>query len=242
MTVEPLIDDADELSAILCRRFGQRKIFIAGHSWGSALAVLVAQRHPDRFHAVVGIGQVVNVTLAERVSYDWTLAQARAAADTRAVKKLEEIGPPPYTGDWRSKFLAQRRLLAKFGGEVHGNSTGGVLIVARSLVRATEYSWTDRANYFRGIFASLRLLMPQVLRINLAEQVPELRVPIYFLEGTYDFESPTGIAEQYYRSVRAPHKELVQFAKSAHMINAEEPEKFNSFFVDRLLPQARAHA
>jgi hypothetical protein len=34
----------------------------------------------------------------------------------------------------------------------------------------------------------------------------------------------------------------VRFEKSAHMINAEEPEKFNSFFVDRLLPQTRAHA
>ena len=191
MNVEQFISDAHELSVLLCQRFNQRKIYLVGHSWGSALGALTVERHPELYYAYVGIGQVVNMREGERISYEWTLAQAEKARDSRSVAKLRKIGAPPYSGDLRSKVVAQRGILGKYGGEVYGNPRGGLFIVLGCLLKATEYSWPDRINFFRGIFASMRLMWPQILSINLMEQAPELKVPVYFLEGRHDYEAPS---------------------------------------------------
>jgi pimeloyl-ACP methyl ester carboxylesterase len=237
MTVEQLVSDAYELSVLLCRRFNQEKIYLVGHSWGSALGALTVARHPELFHAFVGIGQVVNMREGERISYEWTLAQAEQAHDARSVAQLKAIGAPPYPDPLRPKLMVQRRILGKYGGEVHGNPRGGSLILLASLLKATEYSWPDRINVLRGIFEGMRLLWPQILSIDLLQQAPELKVPVYFLEGRHDHEAPSVLAEGYHRVLAAPRKTLVWFERSAHFVNVEEAEAFNRFFVDRLLPE-----
>ena len=237
MTVEQLVSDTHELSALLCRRFGQERIYLAGHSWGSLLGVLTVKRHPELYRAYVGIGQAVNMQEGERLSWEWTLAQAARADDARSVAKLKAIGPPPYSGDLRSSVVAQRAILARYGGEVHGNPRGGLFILLGSLLKATEYGWPDRINVFRGIFASMRLLWPQLLSIDLLLQAPELEVPVYFLEGRHDHEAPSSLAERYFQALRAPKKTLVWFERSAHFVNTEEAERFNRFFIERLLPE-----
>lgn len=80
MTVEQLLEDTLELSELLGRRFGGRRIFLAGHSWGSLLGVLAVARRPELFHAWIGVGQVAHMLEGERASYDWTLARPGAAA------------------------------------------------------------------------------------------------------------------------------------------------------------------
>jgi pimeloyl-ACP methyl ester carboxylesterase len=237
MTIEQLISDTRELTVLLCHRFAQQKIYLVGHSWGSALGALTVKRYPEWYHAFVGIGQAVNMQEGERLSYQWTLAQAEQAHDARSVARLKQIGAPPYSGDVRSKVIAQRAILARYGGEVHGNPRGGLFITLRCLLKATEYSWPDRINVFRGIFATMRLMWPQILSIDLMEQAPELKVPVYFLEGRHDQEAPSVLAEQYFQVLRAPRKTLVWFEKSAHLVNVEEAEAFNQFFIERLLPQ-----
>lgn len=235
MTVEQLIDDTHELTELLCRRFQKRAIYLVGHSWGSLLGVLAVKQRPELYRAYVGVGQAVDMRAGERLSFDWALAQAEKAHDTRSVRKLRAIGPPPYQGELRPKLMVQRRILAKYGGEVHGSRRGGMPTLVSSLLTTSEYSWPDRINVFRGVFAGMRLLWPQILTIDLVAQAPELKVPVYFLEGRYDYEAPAVLAERYIDALKAPHKALVWFERSAHFVNTEEAEAFNRFFVERLL-------
>ena len=237
MNVEQLISDAHELAVALCRRFGQPRIYLVGHSWGSALGALTVARYPELFLAYVGVGQVVDMMEGERLSYQWTLARAEEAQDTRSVAKLKAIGAPPYSGDLRSKVIAQRPILARYGGEVHGNPRGGLFVTLACLLKTSETSWPDRLNFFRGLFASMRLLWPQILSINLLEQAPELKVPVYLLEGRHDHEAPSALAERYFQVLVAPRKTLLWFEDSAHFVNTEEADAFNRFFIDRLLPE-----
>jgi pimeloyl-ACP methyl ester carboxylesterase len=234
MTVEQFIADAHELTLLLCRRFKQPRIYLVGHSWGSLLGVLTVQRHPELYRAYVGVGQVVDMREGERISYEWTVAQAEQAGDVRSLARLKAIGPPPYPGALRSKLMTQRRILGKYGGEVHGNPRGGMSTLLRGLIGSSEYSWPDRINVFRGIFANMRLMWPKIVAINLRVLAPEIRVPMYFLEGRFDCEAPAVLAEIYFQQLRSPRKELIWFERSAHFVNTEEADKFNRFFVDRL--------
>jgi pimeloyl-ACP methyl ester carboxylesterase len=113
----------------------------------------------------------------------------------------------------------------------------GVRVVG-GLLFSREYTLADRVNVFRGILGSMRLLWPELLDVDLFESVPELKVPVFFMEGRHDHESPSGIAERYFNALRAPAKELIWFDRSAHLPNAEERDLFNRIMVEKILPIA----
>lgn len=236
MHLEQFVDDVIELSQQLAARFHQPKITLVGHSWGSLISVLAVKKRPELFHAYVGIGQMSDAAEGERISWEWTLAQARAAGDEKSVRKLEAIGPPPYTGDWRPKLIAERRLLGKYGGEFHGSRSGALGVVIKNLLFSPEYTLVDRFNYFRGILGSMKLLMPELSQRNLFLEAPELEVPVYFMLGRHDFEVPSVLSAKYFEALEAPKKSLTWFEHSAHMPNTEERERFNRMLLELVLP------
>ena len=236
MTIDHFISDTYELTELLRQRFKQKKIYLVGHSWGSILGILTVQKYPDLYYAYAGIGQIANMVEGEQLSYDWTLAQAKKVNDNRAVQKLTAMGRPPYTGDLLKKMMAERRLLKKYGGEVYGNSWGATSLVLGSLISTKEYTLLDKVNFFRGAFGSVSLLWQEIMTINLMQQAPILKVPVYFMLGRYDYEVPNPLAEQYFNLLEAPIKELIWFENSAHLLNVEENDKFNGVLINHILP------
>ncbi len=96
MNVEQLVRDAEELVNLLRGRLGQEQIFLAGHSSGSVVGVLLAQRRPQLFRAYIGISQVANLQMTETFLYSFASRAAAEKGDDQARKELEEIGAPPF--------------------------------------------------------------------------------------------------------------------------------------------------
>jgi pimeloyl-ACP methyl ester carboxylesterase len=238
MTIDQFVQDTKELTLYLLRKFGKDRLVLVGHSWGTVVGALAVARYPELYSCYVGVGQTANMKEGERASYRWTLEQARQHGDRNALDTLVRMGPPPYERDWQKHTLAQRRYLGRFGGEVHGNRRGGFGLVVGSLLFSREYTLTDRFNFFRGILGSMQLLWPQLLEVDLFTSVPELRVPVFFIEGQHDHEAPAETAERYFDALKAPSKELIWFENSAHMPNSEERDKFNQLIVNKVLPIA----
>lgn len=236
MNIAQFVQDVREMTLYLLKKFGKERLVLVGHSWGTVIGALAVARYPELFHCYVGISQVAHMAEGEALSYRWTLDQARKHEDRRAIAALERIGPPPYTGDWRAKTITERRYLARFGGEVHGSRIGALRRVLRGICFSREYSPIDRVNIFRGILGSMKLLWPELLTTNLFISVPEMRVPVLFAEGRFDYEVPSEIAARYFQVLKAPAKDWIWFEKSAHLPQAEEPEAFNRMILDRVLP------
>ena len=240
MTIAQFVDDVIALSSYLRKRFQHDKVLLAGHSWGSVIGMLAVSRRPDLFSAYLGIGQMSDAAEGERISYEWTLEQARKAGDESSARRLAAIAPPPYTGsNWQRKFLTERRILGKFGGEYHGSRVGAFGVVLRNLLFSREYTLVDRINFFRGIFQSVAALYPELARTNLFVEVPEVHVPVYFCLGRHDYEVPSVLSAKYYEALKAPRKQLLWFEHSSHMPNTEESDTFNAFMIDTVLPALR---
>jgi pimeloyl-ACP methyl ester carboxylesterase len=238
MTIEQFVEDTRELTLYLLRKFRKERLVLVGHSWGSAIGAMTVSRYPELYSCYVGIGQVANMEQGETDSYAWTLAQARGKGDRRAIRALEGIGPPPYRGDWRAKTILERKYVGRFGGEFHASSNGAVGVVLGSLLFSREYTFADRFNFFRGILGSMRLLWPQLLKVDLIASLTEFKVPVFFMEGRHDHEVPAAIAARYFDLIRAPSKEWTWFEQSAHMPNTEERDLFNRVMVEKVLPLA----
>ena len=238
MNIGQFVQDTRDLTVYLLEKFGKDRLVLAGHSWGSVIGALTVSKYPELYSCYVGIGQVGTMAEGELASYRWTLDQARKRGNRSATEVLVKMGPPPYQGDWQKKTITQRMYLGRFGGEVHGSRIGAFGGVIGSLLFSREYTLADRVNLFRGILGSMRLIWPELLEVDLFKSVPEMRVPVFFMEGKYDQECPSEIAERYFGAVEAPVKELIWFGRSAHLPNSEERDLFNRVMVEKVLPLA----
>ncbi len=55
--------------------------------------------------------------------------------------------------------------------------------------------------------------------------MPELELPVYFLQGVYDYTCSYPLAKSYFEQLKAPVKGFYTFEQSAHSPMFEEPEK-----------------
>lgn len=230
MTLRRIVADAGELAGWLTARFGQDKVYLVGHSWGSLVGATLASERPELVHAFVGVGQLVDGMRNERDSYAFTLREALAAVDTEAVEALRGI-EDHYSGPDRmsfADFVVQRPLLERYGGVVHSTTLPALFDKVEPELRDEYFGeLAGAAQEF-----SFGFLLPDFLGANLAVTARAFDVPVHFAVGRYDQNTPAGITAEYFDGITAPAKGLHWFEESAHMIPFEEPAAFHALLRD----------
>lgn len=235
--VAKYIQDVDTIVAYLKNRFKLDKIFLVGHSWGSRLGLYAIQKNPENFSAYVGIGQELASYEGELLSYQYSLRKAKENNNLKAIKELEEIGEPQsgdYTKMYKNGFwglVKQKDWLLKLGGERYGKTKYTDWIF--SIWSSREYSFFDLIKYGKssGFSAGNIIYDPDFNNIDFFKQIPEVKIPVFFISGAYDYNTPWELVERYSNTVNAPYKEFIKFEKSGHSPVFEEPERFNKEIV-----------
>jgi pimeloyl-ACP methyl ester carboxylesterase len=226
MTVDQFVSDTLAVTEYLRERFGQDKIYLLGHSWGSFIGIQAAQRSPERFHAYIGMAQMVHQLKSEKLAYDYMLREYQHRGDEDMVRALEaapvtmEDGAPPGYRQLRDKAMHRVGI-----GTMHDMDSviTGVFIPS---LRFPEYTVAEKIALWRGrAFSKSTDLFDITLQTDLADVVPELQMPVYFLEGAYDYTCNYDLARKYFRSLKAPVKGFYTFEESAHSPVFEEPDK-----------------
>jgi proline iminopeptidase len=120
ITIDRMIADAEELLLWLRREFGRERIFVLGHSWGSYVGLIIAQRHPEWLHAYIGLAQVTDLLESERRGWRFALDAARVDNNAEAISALQAIAPyavdrPPTV----EALLVQRHWVGHYGGAMY---------------------------------------------------------------------------------------------------------------------------
>jgi pimeloyl-ACP methyl ester carboxylesterase len=226
--------DAHELTGMLKKRFGQQKIFLLGHSWGTMLGALTARDHPEDYFAYIGVCQISDMAGSEKISMQYVLQRARADHNAKAVAELEAIAPgyPRHGAGAVDDLKKQREWLAHYGGVFHGPMDSDKMFAGITAPEKTLYS--DELNG-KGESLSLASMWNELLNTNLMQSAPEFRLPVYFLLGRADYNVAAPLSEQYFHALKAPRKQLIWFEQSGHFVPFEEPAKFNQFMRSQLL-------
>lgn len=202
ISIDRLVQDGVELAEILRTSLRKDKIILLGHSWGSLLGVLMAKRKAELFHAFVGTGQVGSPKGAYDVAFDALVAKARALGDVRALRELQEVGPPPYK-DWHG-YQVQRRWSNVF--------EGADAFIASMLgfgLSAPGYTIADVNDWFDGQNLSAERLITQERALAPNALTGRFELPVFVIQGEEDFTTPTSRAKAFVESVDAPHKRFV---------------------------------
>jgi proline iminopeptidase len=237
MTAAGMTDDAAALVQYLQQRFHRKKIFLLGHSWGTVLGVMLAQRHPDWFYAYIGVGQVVNTRRGERVGYDYALHEAEAHHNSGAISQLKAIAPYPGKTLTLDAIGVRSKWEMYYGGLAYGRRD--FQWDARTWMLSPEYSDRDLNAIGTGSLYSLKYLLPALLSVNF-DNVTDFGCPVIQFVGAHDYTTPSSLVVDWFKRLHAPSKRLVVFADSGHMMFEEQPGRFLVHMVNDALPYAAA--
>ena len=232
MTVARMAQDGIELTQYLERTLRRHAIVVVAHSFGTLLALRMVRERPDLFSAYVGTGQVADETRNYAVAYGALLREARARGNGEAVAQLVRVGPPPYTS-YRG-YQVQRRWSNRFeGADRFLPGTLGLALVSPG------YSARDLSDDLDGQLFSGDALVPKIRSATMRDLGLRFAIPIFFFEGTHDFTTPTALAHDYLRALRAPRKAFVPIA-GGHFAVFLNSDDFLRELRGRVRPLARA--
>jgi pimeloyl-ACP methyl ester carboxylesterase len=209
LTVELMVKDAIEVIHYLATRFGKKKIYLMGHSWGGFLGLEVAVRHPELLEAYFAVSPMVNQLESERRALALMKDSATQTGNRTESIELASVQIPFQNAN---QLYLHRKWLAK------RMSTG---VPTKSFVMGWAKKWLSLFN--------------QASEINFFVTAPEIKCPIYFFVGSRDYQTNFRVTEEYFTMVKAEKKDLFWFTNSAHSPNLTEPQKLQEIVID-LLP------
>ena len=226
LNLEQMISDTLTLTDYLRNRFHQDKIYLMGHSGGTFIGIQAAARAPGKYHAYIGVAQMANQLKSEKLAYDYMLQQFTANGNMDMVRKLEaapvtmENGTPP--GYLALRDFAMHPLGIGTMHNMHSVVTGIMLPSFMS----PQYTLTEKINAWTGKSRSgVAALWTTMTSTDLSRTLPELTIPVYFMEGKYDYTCTYSVAKEYFDVLKAPVKGFYTFENSAHCPMFEEPDK-----------------
>jgi pimeloyl-ACP methyl ester carboxylesterase len=238
MTAEQFVSDTIAVTNYLRQRFHKDKIYLLAHSWGSYIGIQAAAQHPELYYAYVGMGQVSHQIQSEQMAYAYALEYYKQIGNLGMLKKLE-AAPPTQTVPLPKTYLSIRdEYMHSAGiGTTHAMTSVVTGIFLPSL-QFREYTLVEKINLWRGKISSRSpkfSLWDQMQMTDMSQKVPELKIPVYFLEGRFDYTCAYPLARDYFDKLSAPIKGFYTFENSAHTPLFEEPDKVRQVLLEDVL-------
>jgi pimeloyl-ACP methyl ester carboxylesterase len=104
-------------------------------------------------------------------------------------------------------------------------------------VLGTEYSLVEKVSVMRGLMDMFATMYPQLQGVDFRQDVKELQVPYYMLDGGAELSARRDLALEWYASLRAPQKRIFTFENSAHAVAQEQFVAFRQILNEVILPE-----
>lgn len=240
LTLDQYVDDVIGLSEMLAKKFGQQKIFLVGHSWGSVIGLLAAQKRPELYHAYVGAAQHINSIENDSIGWRMIVDGAKAEGDEKTRNLMEDMGPPPYMkqnkdgsvspdGDAYYQVLKRLYHYSPPAPADRGFDSMGMFL-------APEHNVWSKVNLVRGLLRGVKVVYPQLAFLDMEEEVPDLGCPLFLINGRYDMTCVASISERWFQKVSAPSKRILWLENSGHNGVFTEPEPFIELMTQEARP------
>ncbi len=229
LTVEQMVSDTIEVTDYLRDRFDEQKIYLVGSSWGTIIGTMAVQRSPERFHAYVGTGQMVDPFATDKLMYAESLADAQARGDDDAAAALLALGEPPYdnTLDYPVAISSDPKLMDfEHGADYSASSEYPASLFVR------EYTLVQQLRGMAAIAETFDVLYPQLGDTDFRVDVPRLDVPVHLVEGLHEAAGRETLAREWFDELDAPSKDWVLFEASGHTPPYDEPGRFADLMAD----------
>ncbi|MDB5209833.1 MAG: alpha/beta hydrolase fold protein [Sediminibacterium sp.] len=217
LTIQLIQNDTHELIEYLLKQFDQKKLYLAGYSWGTVLGFYIADKYPDLLYAYIAISPVVNQYESEQMTLAMLKQQAEETGNETEKQELAQVKIPFENS--KQLYYARKWLFAFDGNPIRNADTSSMILYFQRWAHTWLPVWNES------------------LKQNRVKEISALNCPIYFFVGRKDHQTNFTIAEQYYNSLMAAKKKLYWFEKSAHTIINTEPALLQDIIIKQILPE-----
>lgn len=233
LTPQHFISDTLELTDMLRERFEKERIFLTGQSWGSALGFMTIAQDTTPFNAFIAVSERVVWDRSFEMGYEWALQQARAGCDADILAQLEAIAP--FDAFDEADLAVQRQAVAHyFGGDYHTPGLEDQYLSYALSGQSPYYTMADVQSYIPGLeISSAAVEQADLLATyNLFEMLPAVDIPVHFISGADDWNTPADLAYAYYEALDAPDKSFHRIPEAAHMVMHDQPDAWAEVMVE----------
>lgn len=237
LTVERLLQDTLDVTQFLKREFNKEKIYLFGHSWGTVLGSMAASRFPEHYLAYIGAGQVGRHKHSNEETLHFLLSKAVEQGDKKAEREIRKVdfNENFYKNNQYRKVLSS--YLIKYGGGMKRRHYSQKKSLTE-LFTCKKYTWRERMNIPAGIYTSYEAFAETLSKLDLTETANDFKIPVYIVQGKYDYQTSYHEAKRFYDHIQAPLKKMYTFENSAHTPFLEEQQKFMTILKDDILKQS----
>ena len=208
-------NDTHDLIDSLLLQFRKKKLYLAAHSWGTALGFYIAGKYPELLYAYIAISPMVNQLESEQITLTLLKEDAMKKGNKKAMKQLSTVRIPFENGE--QLYYDRKWLYA------HNGQKFLAIAFRKSMVVAWASTWLEVFN--------------EASKENLFKEIPEINCPVYFFTGRMDFQTHYAVTQEYYNKLIAPKKQLYWFEKSGHMIPETESELMQDIIINKIYPE-----
>jgi pimeloyl-ACP methyl ester carboxylesterase len=231
--IEQLVDDTIVLTKYLLERFNKKKIYLMGHSGGTFLGVYVIDKMPELYEAYIGMAQMSDQLLSEKIAYEYILNRYKETKNQKMVdyflsinlndqKKLPEEYLKIRDASMHELGIGTMRNMRNIAADLFLPS----LFFSEYTLLEKYNLWAGKSKF--GISQNWEIMT----RTNLIETKNDFKIPVYFFHGLYDYTCSYELAKKYFDNITAPIKGFYTFDQSAHTPLFEEPEKANRILIN----------
>lgn len=204
-----------------------------GHSGGSFLGVYVVDKASELYEAYIGIAQMSDQFLSEKLAYDYILNKYREMNNKKMVAHFEKFSINDQNKIPIEYLKMRDDAMHELGIGTMRNMRNIVTELFLPSLYFSEYTISDKYHLWAGKSKyGISQNWERMIRTNLIETKNDFKIPVYFFHGLYDYTCSYELAKKYFDKIQAPIKGFYTFEQSAHTPLFEEPEKMNRILVN----------
>ncbi|OHD16495.1 MAG: hypothetical protein A2Y34_15145 [Spirochaetes bacterium GWC1_27_15] len=238
--IEQYVTDAEDLVKYIRNKFNNQKIVIISESFGSIIGLKLIKKHPEWFAGYIGVGQMSNIKEYLNDIYKFALTNAEKENNKNALARLKSIktkdGKLEFDKMTESQFNNTWWGLVKWYGyflkNIYSPEKDLTKFFFKSMDKSPEYSFWDTIIYMNTYLFIYPKLGYIACKENLTEEIKEVKIPIYFVQGEFDLTNIQ--TKKLYDNIIAPKKEWIEIKGSGHVVRGEKPEEFNKILFEKI--------
>jgi len=230
-TMDILKEDLLQTVLYVKGKYQKEKIVILGHSFGTVLGSMFAMEHPEHVLCYIGMGQVIDNMENETVGYIKLREAIEGSRNEKDKKKLVAIGAYPPKSDDQALVKKMNALQKMQGKYKLGMKIDWHLI--KLMLKSPVVGWPEISGQISGMKVNDGVFR-EFWDYSLYVYNSQYDVPVYYILGENDNQTPTEIAVKYFETIIAPEKKLYLIKNAGHMTMLDNLEDYQIALKDVL--------
>ncbi len=216
-SIDTFVQMAEDLVEQIKAKFPNNKILIFSTSWGSILSAKLLEKHPQAVDGVVACGQIIkNVFICDEVKN----ALAQTGISKKKLEKIKKVSADNFVGkDLQLISSSLRKYTNAYQNKNGEKAPMGSII--KGLITSPDYTMKDFKAIMVNGYMKNTSLWKEIIRIDLSEQLKNVKVPYIILQGDTDIVASTKLVEELVASSDNANLDCKVVANTGHMPGVE---------------------